>query len=86
VFLSTTADPAKLKKLIKIIQQAPTLQLPHAMKAANYTNDEITDIAFCHFLQQNLPGRLIRGLGAHVAVGLPAPSDQAKHHRIVCSG
>ena len=82
MFRLTTANPAKLKKLIKIVLQVPTLQLRHAMKAANYTDDEISDIAFRCFLQRNSPGGLIQGLRAHVAAGLPAPPDQAERHRV----
>jgi hypothetical protein len=67
MFRLTTANPAKLKKLIKIVLQVPTLQLRHAMKAANYTDDEISDIAFRCFLQRNSPGGLIQGLRVHVA-------------------
>ena len=77
MFRSTTADPAKLKKLKKIMIQAPTLQLRHAMKAASYSDEEIADIAFRHFLQQALPGGSMKGLRAGVDARLPAPPDRS---------
>jgi hypothetical protein len=75
MFKSTSADLAKLKNLTKIMLKTPNLQLQHAMKAANYSDNEIPDIAFRCFLQQALLGGLIKGLRAHVAAGLPAPPD-----------
>ena len=77
MFRSTTADPAKLKKLKKIMIQAPTLQLRHAMKAANYSDEEIADIAFRRFLQRALPGGSMKGLRAGVDARLPAPPDRS---------
>ena len=83
MFRSTTADPAKLKKLKKIMIQAPTLQLQQAMKAAKYSDEEIADIAFRRFLQWALPGGSMKGLRAGIAARLPAPPDRSsrRHSR-----
>ncbi len=82
MFRSTSAHPAKLKNLTKIMLKTPNLQLRHAMRAANYSDNEIADIAFHCFLQQALPGGLIKGLRAHVAAGLPAPPDCADRQHV----
>ncbi len=62
--------------------KTPNLQLRHAMKAANYSDDEIADIAFRCFLQRALPGGSIKGLREHVAAGLPAPPDRADRQHV----
>jgi hypothetical protein len=82
MFRSTSANPAKLKNLTKIMLKTPNLQLRHAMKAANSSDDEIADIAFRRFLQGALPGGSIKGLRAHVAAGLPAPPDCADRQHV----
>lgn len=71
MFRSSSADPAKLKKLIKIFLRMPLLQLRDAMNLAKYSDEEIADVAFRRFLQRALPGRSLKGLRAHVAGDVP---------------
>jgi hypothetical protein len=81
MFKSSSANQAKLKKLIVIFLQMPQMQLRDAMKLAKYSNKEIADVAFRRFLQRALPGGSRKGLRVYVAEEvalLPAPPDCSK--------
>jgi hypothetical protein len=67
MFRSSSADPAKLKNLIAIFLWMPQIQLQEARELAKYSDKDITDVAFCLFLQHALPGRSLKGLRAYVA-------------------
>jgi hypothetical protein len=88
MFRSSSADPAKLKKLIAIFLWMPQIQLREAMESAKYSDEEITDVAFHRFLQRALAGGFLKGLRAYLAgevALLPAPpvcSKQRVNHAI----
>jgi hypothetical protein len=75
MFRSSSADPAKQNKLVKIFLLTPQIRLQDAMILAKYSNKEINDKAFCHFLQRTLPGNSLKGLKAHIAGAIPPPPD-----------
>ena len=80
MFRSSSADPAKLKKLTKILIQTPQIQLQHAMMMAKYSVEEIADKAFRRFLQRALPGGSLKGLKAQTAGAIPPPPDRTERH------
>jgi hypothetical protein len=43
---SSSANPARLKRLIKVYQQRPTTELQEAMFLAKYSVEEIADAGF----------------------------------------
>ena len=47
-----TADPAKKKKYINILLQAPNLRVPEAMKLAKFTKNDVADLGLRRFLQR----------------------------------
>ncbi len=85
MFRSSFADPAKQNKLVKIFLRSPQIRLQDAMILAKYSNKEIEDKAFCHFLQRTLPGGSLKGLKAHIAgvVLLPLDCTQQCHKRAI---
>jgi hypothetical protein len=88
MFKSSSADLAKLKKLMIIFLQMPQMQLQDAMELAKNSNKEIADVAFCCFLQRALPGISLKELRAYVAgkvAPLPAQSDSSEQcqHRTI---
>ncbi len=64
-------NPAKLKKLVKIFLWMPQILVPAAMKLAEYSNKEITDVSFRCSFQRTLPGGSLKGLRAHIAGDVP---------------
>ncbi len=80
---SNLAQPAKLKKLIKICLWMPQILVPAAMKLAEFSNKEIANLSLCRSIQIQctLPGRSLKGLRAHVARDVPpllVPPDCTK--------
>jgi hypothetical protein len=73
-----TVDPAKLKKFLNIMLQAPKLRVPDAMKLVEFSGKDIADLSLWHFVQHSLPGGRIRAMKVHLvgAVGLLAPSQR----------
>jgi hypothetical protein len=67
-------DQAKLKKLLGVFKKVPHLSIPDAMKLAKYSDNEISDLTFCRFLQRALPGGLINAFSALLA-GEAAPPN-----------
>jgi hypothetical protein len=73
-----TVDPAKLKKFLNIMLQAPKLHVPNAMKLANFSDKDIADLSLRRSLQRSLPGGTIKAMKAHLVGLLPPklpPSD-----------
>jgi hypothetical protein len=74
-----TFDPAKLKKFLNVMLQAPKPRVPDAMKLANFSDEDIADLSLRCFLQRSLPGGTIKAMTAHL-VGLlplkPPPPDR----------
>jgi hypothetical protein len=64
MFRSSSANPAKLKKLIAIFLWMPQIQLQEAMELAKYSDKEIANVTFHRFLQCALPGGSLKGLRA----------------------
>ena len=53
-----TVDPAKLKKFLNVMLQAPKLRVPDAMKLANFSDEDITDLSLrSSFSVPSLVGR-----------------------------
>jgi hypothetical protein len=78
---STSADPAKLKSVVKILIRLPDLKVPEAMRRAKFSSEEVADTSLCRFIQRSLPGKTLKGLKAHVvgpAPSLPPPPDRTK--------
>jgi hypothetical protein len=67
-----TVYPAKLKKFLNIMLQAPKLHVPSAMKLANFSNKNIAELSLRSFLQLSLPGGTIKVMKEHL-VGLLPP-------------
>ena len=81
MFRSSSANPAKLKKLTKILIRTPQIQLRDAMMLAKYSVEEISDKAFRCFLQRALPGSSLTGLKAQTAGAVPPPLDCTERYR-----
>jgi hypothetical protein len=60
-------DQAKLKELLGVFKKVPHLSIPDAMKLAKYSNNEISNLTFCRFLQCALPGGSINAFRALLA-------------------
>jgi hypothetical protein len=78
MFRSSSANPAKQNKLVKIFLRTPQIRLRDAMILAKYSYEEIKDKAFCRFLQRTLPGSSLKGLKAHIARVIPQPPDRTQ--------
>jgi hypothetical protein len=70
-----TVDPAKLKKFLNVMLQAPKLRVRDAMKLVNLSDKDIADLSLRRFLQRSLPGGMIKAMKAHL-VGLLPPKPQ----------
>jgi hypothetical protein len=78
-----TVNPAKLKKFLNVMLQAPKLRVPDAMKLANFSVKDITDLSLRRFLQNSLPGGTIKAMKAHL-VGLLSPKPPPPDHHNQC--
>jgi len=77
-----TVDPAKKKKFLNFLLQSPKLRVPDAMKLANFSDEDIADLALRRFLQRALPGGTVKAMKAHLGDYLlppkPPPPDRAQ--------
>ena len=62
-----TVDPEKQNKFVNILLMKPTTCVADAMRSAEFTEEDITDLRIRRFLQRALPGGSIKGLKAFVA-------------------
>ena len=62
-----TVDPEKQNKFVDILLMKPTTRVADAMRSAEFTEEDITDLQIRRFLQRALPGGSIKGLKAFVA-------------------
>jgi hypothetical protein len=77
-----TVNPAKLKKFLNVMLQAPKLHVPDAMKLANFSDEDIADLSLRHFLQHFLPGGRIKAMKVHlVGLLLPKPPPPDRHNQ-----
>jgi hypothetical protein len=78
-----TVDSGKNKKLIDIFLLRPATRVDDAMRMAEFTEEDITNLRIWRFLQRSLPGGSIKGLKAYVARLLlpPQPQPPAAHPR-----
>jgi hypothetical protein len=79
-----TVNPAMLKKFPNVMLQAPKLCVLDAMKLANFSDKDITDLSLRCFLQRSLPGGMIKAMKAHLAGLLPPkppPPDCHNQHQ-----
>ena len=81
MFRSSSADPAKLKKLTNILLRMPLLQLRDAMNLAKYSDEEIADVAFRRFLQRALPGGSLKAFKAQTAGVVLPPPDRTQRRQ-----
>ena len=73
-------DPAKFKKLVKVVRLAPHLCIPDAMKLAKYSDDEVADLSFRRLLQRRLRGGSLDSFRAIVrAKAAPRPNRDERH-------
>jgi hypothetical protein len=73
---SRSVDPDKLKKVIKTLLNMPDLMVPQAMSLARFSEEEVANLSLHWFIQQSLPGKILKGLKAHVSGPLPPPPPQ----------
>ena len=76
-----TVDPAKKEKFISIFILRPESSVFSVMKQANFTKEDIADVALRRFLQSALPGRLIKGLKTYISGLLPPPPRHNPHQK-----
>jgi hypothetical protein len=82
MFRLSSANLAKQNKLVKIFLWTPQIRLQDAMILAKYSNEEIEDKAFHHFLRRTLPSGSLKRLKAHIAgVVLPPPDCTQQCHK-----
>jgi hypothetical protein len=62
-----TVDSAKKREFINIFLLMPETRVSHAMRKAEFTEEDITDLLLRRFLQRALPGGSIEGLKAYIA-------------------
>jgi hypothetical protein len=75
---SSSVDPAKVEKVIKLLIKRPDMKVPQAMKLSNFSDKEVANLTLCCFIRQSLPGKMVAGLKAHVLGPLlppPTPPD-----------
>jgi hypothetical protein len=82
---SRSVDPDKLKKVIKTLLNMPDLKVPQAMLLARFSNEEFANLSLRWFIQQSLPGKMLKGLKAHVLVPLPPPPPQPDRGEQLCN-
>jgi hypothetical protein len=73
---SRSVDPDKLKKVIKTLLNMPDMKVPRAMLSARFSNKEVANLSLRWFIQQSLPGKMLKGLKAHVSGPLLPPPPQ----------
>ena len=73
-------DPAKFKKLVKVVRLAPHLCFPDAMKSAKYSDDEVADRTFRRLLQRRLSGGSLDSLRAIVRAEAASQSNRGERH------
>ena len=64
---SCFANPAKVKKVITFLIKRPNMKAPQAMKLIKFSNDEVANLSLHCFIQQSLPGKMVKGLKVHVS-------------------
>ena len=75
-------DPAKFKKLVKVVRLAPHLCIPDAMKLAKYSDDEIADPTFRKVLQRHLPGGSFEAFRTIISSdAVPWPNGNERHKK-----
>jgi hypothetical protein len=75
-----TVDPAKLKKFLNVMLQAPKLRVPDSMKLANFSDKDIADLSLRRFLQRSLPGGMFKVMKVHLVGLLPPKSPPPDCH------
>ncbi len=73
---SRSADPDKLKKVIKTLLNMPNMKVPQAMLLARFSDEEVANLSLRWFIQQSLPGKTLKSLKAHVSGPLLPPPPQ----------
>ena len=80
-----TVDPVKKQEFINIFLLMPETRVDDAMRKAEFTKKDISDLLLRRFLQRALPGGLIKGLKAYNARQRKPPPhlpiDPAAAHR-----
>ena len=61
---SSSANPANIKKAIKFLIKRPDMKVPQAMRLIRFSNKEVANLSWHHFIQQSLPGKTMKGLKA----------------------
>jgi hypothetical protein len=82
---SRSVDPVKLKKVIKTLINLPDLKVPKAMILAKFSDKEDANFSLCCFIQQSLPGKMVKGLKAHVSGPLLPPPPQPDCTKRLCN-
>ncbi len=82
---SRSANPDKLKKVIKTLHNMPDMKVPQAMLSARFYDEEVADLSLRWFIQQSLPGKMLKGLKAHVLGPLPPPPPQPDRGEQLCN-
>jgi hypothetical protein len=82
---SRSVNPDKLKKVIKSLISLPDLKVPQAMLLARFSNEEVANLSLRCFIRQSLPGKMVKGLKAHVSGPLPPPPLQPDCSEWLCN-
>ncbi len=82
---SRSVDPDKLKKIIKTFLNMPDMKVPQAMLSARLSNKEVANLSLRWFIQQSLPGKMLKGLKAHMLGPLPPPPPQPDCGEWLCN-
>ena len=76
----TFIDPAKLQRLIVTYRRMPQIELQEAMKLANFSPDEVSDIAYRRCVQRSLPGGSIKAFRASMSGDAAPPLNRNERH------
>jgi hypothetical protein len=78
-------DPDKLKQVIKTLIKRQDMKILQAMLLARFLDKKIADLSLRCFIRKSLPGKLVKGLKAHVLGPLRLPSPQPDCTERFCS-
>jgi hypothetical protein len=63
---SSSVDLDKVQKCIKYLINWPDLMVLQVMKLTNFSFKEVANLSLGCFVQQSLPGKMLKGLKAHM--------------------
>ncbi len=82
---SRSVDPDKLKKVIKTFISLPDLKVLKALLFARFSDEEVANLFLRRFIWLSLPGKMVKGLKAHVLGPLLLPPPQSDCSEQLCN-